>query len=120
MKGMTKFEGWMNRMGRTILSRGIELSEREMAYNGILGIINYEAIYEDGMSVDSQAMSIIMQARNTYPGGSVLVDSTVMGDGELHRVYSGIVFSDLYAQHMWILRRGDMYDGGSRAYGVSN
>lgn len=120
MKEMTKFESWYNRMGRTILSRRLELSEVEMMYNGILGIINYEAIYEDGLSMDMQAMSIIKQARSSFPGGSVLVDSTLKGNGELHRVYSGIVFRDLYAQHLWVLRRPEMYAGGTRAYALTN
>jgi hypothetical protein len=122
MSSMAKYGEWLNKMSRTILSRGIELSVLEMRESGILGIINYEAVYEDGLSVDEQAFRLIRRSKVDFPGGSVLVDSSLKGGskGNPYRVYSGIVFTDIYAQHLWVMRSRGMYGDMMRVYGLSN
>ena len=127
MSEMTKYGDWYERMGRTIQSRGKEMSVGYRKEWGILEVINYEAALDDGMSDLERMVDILRRgtgvdgrrvvsltsmgiARAYDMSAAVLVDSALRssGMGNPVRIYSGVVFRSAFEMHMYCMRhRGD-------------
>ena len=121
MNEMTKYGRWYEEESRTVRSRGIIFTREEMDLNGIVEIYNYRAIIDDGLSDIERMNSLVRRGvRGPRPGvhnakdildicegtRAVLVDTSVKKVGEnLIRVYSGMVFVNEWAMHIFVMRR---------------
>lgn len=125
MNEMTKYDRWFEEQSRTIRSRGIVFTREEMDTEGILEIINYEAVLDDGLNDMERMHSLIrrgvgqrldipLSAMDLIPvcerTKAVLVDTAMRSvRGNYIRVYSGIVFRNEYMMNLYVLKREDDY-----------
>lgn len=121
MSEMTKYDRWYEEESRTVRSRGIVFSKEEMVVNGIVEVINYRALIDDGMSDQDRMATLVRRGIGSFrpgPHGSkdildiceitkaVLVDTAIkMAGTNPIRVYSGIVFINEWAMHIFVMRR---------------
>ena len=131
MSEMTKYGQWFEQDRRTVRSRGIVLDPGEMLRAGIVEVINYTAVMDDGME-DQERMHTLMRqglGSGRYVATdirgilfvasrtrAVLVDTAMRGvkdesTGETNyiRVYSGIVFLNEWMMNLYVLRNREMY-----------
>ena len=125
MNWMSKYDKWYEQEKRTIQSRGIILERDQMAVEGIVEVINYRAVIDDGRNDDERMSSLIRQGlgeQNLFASGAlsiayvvertkaVLVETALRSvTGRPVRIYSGIVFINEYAMNLYILRRPSLY-----------
>jgi len=112
---MTKYEDWLDRVKRTVMTRGLLMSRKEMDGEGIVEVINYETGVDDQMSVDERCLHINRQGRAGNMGRSLYIERAVksVGEGGVITVYSGIVFHTEFLRNMYCMRRDMGFEGGT-------
>ena len=126
MNEMTKYDRWFEEESRTVRSRGITFTREEMLEYGIVEVINYRALIDDGMSDQDRMASLVRRGIGGFrpgPHGSkdildicevtkaVLVDTAIKTVGGMPiRIYSGIVFVNEWAMNIFVMRRRFTYE----------